>query len=103
MKSATASTFLMGLLAAAASAGAAYFYPWPEANVTSTGKVGTPLFESYETNQVRGIEIMRYNPDKGELERLNLPAKKGQLGRARQREFCRLRRSPDQLGRQFIG
>ncbi len=74
MKSAIQTTALMGVVAAIAAVAAAWVYPWPKV-VTKNAQVNKPLFEDYETSSVRGIEVVTYNEDKSQIERLNLKRK----------------------------
>jgi hypothetical protein len=71
MKSPIIKTFVMFLVALAASAVAAAFYPWPE-RVVESEIVGKPLFEAYDTNAVRSIEIMRFDEETDSLEQVLL-------------------------------
>jgi len=71
MKSAYITTITMGIVAALAAALAAASYPWPEA-VMQNAQVSKPLFESYETSSVRGIEVIGYAPDRSDIERIRL-------------------------------
>ncbi len=71
MKSSIAQTALMGLTAAALSAIAAWFYPWPE-NVTQSDLVGKPLFESFEANDVRRITVTEYDIERNGLKQIEL-------------------------------
>lgn len=71
MKSAFTTTIIMGIIAAVAAALAAASYPWPEA-VTQNAQVSKPLFENYETSSVRGIEVVAYDNERSDIERLRL-------------------------------
>ncbi len=71
MKSAYFTTIVMGILAALTAAFAAASYPWPEA-VTQNAQVSKPLFENYETSAVRGIEVIAYDADRSDIERIRL-------------------------------
>ena len=71
MKSAYFTTIVMGILAALTAAFAAASYPWPEA-VTQNAQVGKPLLENYETSAVRGIEVIAYDSDRSEVQRIRL-------------------------------
>ncbi len=71
MKSAYFTTIVMGIIAALTAAFAAASYPWPEA-VTQNAQVSKPLFENYETSAVRGIEIIAYDSDRSDIERIRL-------------------------------
>lgn len=67
-------TILMAILAAAAAAVAAAYYPWPKIS-RNNEMVGKSLFEAYKATQVRGIQIMQFNRDRGFLERVELRRK----------------------------
>ena len=67
MKSAFRTTLLMLIIALAATATAAYYYPWPEIELTRD-LIDTPLFEEFDLDQVRSIEIVKFNDDRNELE-----------------------------------
>ncbi len=71
MKSAFSTTLIMGVVAAVAAAFAAASYPWPE-TVTQNAQVGKPLFENYETSSVRGIEVIAYDNQRSDIQRLRL-------------------------------
>lgn len=71
MKSAYFTTIVMGIVAALTAAFAAASYPWPEA-VTQNAQVSKPLFENYETSAVRGIEVIAYDSDRSDIERIRL-------------------------------
>ena len=66
---------MLGVAAVAAYA-AASVYPWPEAVVISDA-VNKPLFEGFDTRNVRSIRIETYNEDRNEVERL-LVRRKGE-------------------------
>ena len=74
MKSAIQTTALMGILAAIAAVAAAWVYPWPKV-VTKNAQVNKPLFEDYDTSSVRGIEVVSYNEDTSQVDRLRLKRK----------------------------
>lgn len=74
MKSAIQTTALMGVMAAIAAVAAAWVYPWPK-TVTRNAQVNKPLFEDYDTSSVRGIEVVTYNEDTSQIDRLNLKRK----------------------------
>jgi hypothetical protein len=74
MKSAIQTTALMGIIAAVAAVSAAWVYPWPKV-VTKNAQVNKPLFEDYDTSSVRGIEVVTYNEDKSQVDRLKLKRK----------------------------
>ena len=60
------------IVLAAVSVGAAmYYYPWPEFAVADD-EVGAPLFESYEAKDIRGIDIIRYDSEVQNLDRIKL-------------------------------
>ena len=69
MRSATISTLMLAVLALLAMAAATYYYPWPEPQVETTVE---QLFESYQGSQVRGMEIVEFNRDRGALEKIKL-------------------------------
>ncbi len=69
MRSATISTLMLAVLAVLAMAAAGYYYPWPEPQVQSTME---QLFDSYNGSQVRGMEIVTFNRDRGALEKIKL-------------------------------
>jgi hypothetical protein len=71
MKSAYFTTIIMGIVAAVTAAFAAASYPWPEA-VTQNAQVSKPLFDNYETSAVRGIEVIAYDPQRSDIQRLRL-------------------------------
>ncbi|MFK7768448.1 MAG: DUF4340 domain-containing protein [Mariniblastus sp.] len=64
-------TLLMGVMAAVTSVAAAYFYPWPEI-VKKSALVGSPLFEAYDSTNVRSIQILEYNDDDSALGQIRL-------------------------------
>ena len=64
----------MGILAAIAAVAAAWVYPWPKV-VTKNAQVNKPLFEDYDTSSVRGIEVVSYNEDTSQVDRLRLKRK----------------------------
>ena len=64
----------MAIVAAATAALAGYFYPWPEIK-QNNAMVGKDLFDEYKSTQVRGIQILQFNQDKGILERIDLRRK----------------------------
>jgi len=64
----------MGVVAAIAAVAAAWVYPWPKV-VTKNAQVNKPLFEDYDTSSVRGIEVVTYNEDKSQIDRLKLKRK----------------------------
>ena len=66
----------MLVVAAIAAYAAASVYPWPEAVVISDA-VNKPLFEGFDTRNVRSIRIETYNEDRNEIERL-LVRRKGE-------------------------
>ena len=76
MNHAFRTTFLMLVVAAVAAFAAASVYPWPEAVVISDA-VNKPLFEGFDTRNVRSIRIETYNEDRNEVERL-LVRRKGE-------------------------
>ena len=51
MKSAFRTTLLMLVIALAATATAAFYYPWPEVELT-TDLIDQPLFEEFDLEQV---------------------------------------------------
>jgi len=71
MKSAYFTTIVMGIVAAITAAFAAASYPWPEA-VTQNAQVSKPLFENYETTAVRGIEVIAYDAQRSDIQRMRL-------------------------------
>ena len=71
MKSAYFTTVVMGIIAAITTAFAAASYPWPEA-VTQNAQVSKPLFKNYETSSVRGIEVVAYDSERSDIERLRI-------------------------------
>lgn len=71
MKSPIVATALMGLIALVATVAAIWYYPWPR-TVAAEEIVNQPLFEDYDYNQVRTLEIARYNPDTNNIERIEL-------------------------------
>ena len=71
MKSAYFTTIVMGVLAALTAAFAAANYPWPEA-VTQNAQVSKPLFENYETSAVRGIDVIAYDTNRSDIQRIRL-------------------------------
>lgn len=64
----------MAIMAAAAAVVAATFYPWPEISQNNE-MVGKSLFEPYKATQVRGMQIMQFNRERGFLERIELRRK----------------------------
>ena len=64
----------MGLIAAAAVAGALFFYPMPT-EIVIDAKVNQNLFETYETNDVRSILIIQYSEDANRIEQFRLRRK----------------------------
>ena len=64
----------MAIIAAVAAVVAATFYPWPEISQNNE-MVGKSLFEAYKATQVRGIQIMQFNRERGFLERIELRRK----------------------------
>ena len=74
MKSAFRTTLLMLIIALAATATAAYYYPWPEIELTRD-LIDTPLFEEFDLDQVRSIEIVKFNDDRNELETIRIRRK----------------------------
>ena len=76
MNHAFRSTFLMLAIAAVAAFAASSVYPWPEAVVISDA-VNKPLFEGFDTRNVRSIRVEIYNEDRDEVERL-LVRRKGE-------------------------
>ena len=64
----------MGILAGIAAVAAAWVYPWPKV-VTKNAQVNKPLFEDYDTSSVRGIEVVSYNEDTSQVDRLRLKRK----------------------------
>ncbi len=74
MKSAIQTTALMGVMAAVAAVAAAWVYPWPKM-VTENAQINKPLFEDYDTSSVRGIEVVAYNEDTSQIDRLRLRRK----------------------------
>lgn len=71
MKSAYFTTVIMGIIAALTAAFAAASYPWPEA-VTQNAQVSKPLFENYETSAVRGIEVIAYDSERSDIQRIRI-------------------------------
>jgi hypothetical protein len=71
MKSAYSTTIIMGVIAAVTAAIAAANFPWPQ-SVTENAQVSKPLFENYETTSVRGIQVIAYDNDRSDIERLRL-------------------------------
>ena len=71
MKSASFTTIAMGIIAAVAATFAAASYPWP-VTVTQDAQVSKPLFEDYETSSVRGIEVVAFDSERSEVERIRL-------------------------------
>ena len=71
MKSPFAQTALMGLLATVASIVAAIFYPWPE-TVVESDMIGKQLFEAYDASSVRSISIIKYEPERNGISRIEL-------------------------------
>ena len=69
MKSAFLTTLIMLALAGVATVLAVVYYPWPEPETRSDVD---QLFESYEGQRVRGLEIVQFNTDRGALERIKL-------------------------------
>ena len=76
MNHAFRTTFLMLVVAAVTAYAASRVYPWPEAVVISDA-VNKPLFEGFETRNVRSIRVETYNDDRNEVERL-LVRRKGE-------------------------
>lgn len=76
MNHAFRTTFLMLIIAVVAAFAAASVYPWPEPVVIS-GAVNKPLFEGFDTRNVRSIRVETYNEDRNEVERL-LVRRKGE-------------------------
>lgn len=75
MKSAFRATSIMLLIALISSIAAAYYYPWPE--VESSGeRINQPLFAAltndFDMDDIRGIEIMKFNDDRNELQDIKL-------------------------------
>lgn len=64
----------MLIIAAGAALAAASVYPWPEA-VAISDAVNKPLFEGFDTRNVRSIRVETYNEDRNEVERLLLRRK----------------------------
>ncbi|MEM9411273.1 MAG: DUF4340 domain-containing protein [Planctomycetota bacterium] len=71
MKSATQTTLLMMVLAAISVGVAMYYYPWPEFAIADD-EVGKPLFESYQAKDIRGIDIIRFDSENQNLDRIKL-------------------------------
>lgn len=69
MKSAFFTTAVMMVLALVTTGLAIYYYPWPEPEVQNEVE---QLFDPYEGSQVRGLEIVQFNRDRGALERIFL-------------------------------
>jgi len=63
-------------IAAGAALAASSVYPWPEAVVISDA-VNKPLFEGFDTRNVRSIRVETFNEDRNEVERL-LVRRKGE-------------------------
>jgi len=74
MKGAFTTTALMGILAAITAFGAVWFYPKPAAIVVDA-KVNQNLFETYETSDVRSINITQFSDDANRLESFRLRRK----------------------------
>lgn len=74
MNGAFRTTALMGILAAATTAVAFYFYPKP-AEIVVDAKVNQNLFETYETNDVRSISITEFSDDSNRIEQFRLRRK----------------------------
>ena len=74
MKSAFSTTLIMLIFALAASGAAAYYYPWPEVEVINA-KINQPLFEEYDLDQVRSMQVRQFNGDRNELETIRLRRK----------------------------
>ncbi len=74
MKSAFRTTILMILIALTATVAAAYYYPWPESDLVSD-QIDKPLFEELDMEQVRSIQILKFNDDRNELEDIRLVLK----------------------------
>lgn len=71
MNSPFTTTFLFGIVAAVLSAGAVYFFPWPEPDQLNE-RINQPLFEEYEFSRVRSLEIVSFNRDREAVDRIKL-------------------------------
>jgi hypothetical protein len=69
MNHAFRTTFLMLAIAVVAAIAAASVYPWPESVIVSEA-VNKPLFDEFNTSNVRSIRVETYNDDRNEIERL---------------------------------
>ena len=74
MKGAFPTTALMGIIAAATAFGAFWFYPKP-AEIIVDAKVNQNLFETYETSDVRSINIIQYSNETNRIEQFRLRRK----------------------------
>ena len=74
MKSAIQTTALMGIMAAVAAVAAAWVYPWPKV-VSQNAQINKPLIEDYDTSSVRGIEVVAFNEETSQVDRLRLKRK----------------------------
>jgi len=70
-KSPLTQTLLMGVVAAATSLLAAWFYPWPEM-VTRSDLVGKPLFDSFDASEVRSILVTEFDPETNDLKQIEV-------------------------------
>jgi hypothetical protein len=64
----------MGIIAAATAFGAFWFYPKP-AEIVVDAKVNQNLFETYETSDVRSINITQFSKDSNRMEQFRLRRK----------------------------
>ena len=71
MNSPVTKTLIMIVMAAVTSAAAAYFYPWPEV-IKKSALVGSPLFEAYDSTNVRSIQVVKYDDDSSNLDQIRL-------------------------------
>lgn len=67
-------TLLLGVLSAICSALAAFYYPWPTPELTSE-RVNQPIFEAFDSKQVRSIEVVQFNDDRQLLKKIGLERK----------------------------
>ncbi|MEZ6096513.1 MAG: DUF4340 domain-containing protein [Pirellulaceae bacterium] len=65
----------MGVIAAISSGVAAWFYPWPEAELNDA-KVGQPIFE-LDTSKIRFIDVEQFDENKQSFQRITLRRRSG--------------------------
>ncbi len=70
----TTITLMLGVASAICSALAAFYYPWPTPELTSE-RVNQPIFEAFDSKQVRSIEVIQFNDDRQLLKKIGLERK----------------------------